>query len=115
MSEILEGDVGDEIGILKRKICDGGFIVSCEPVSDGLSFIGLSIGSNDRVLHLSLGDGAGPFLFETSDEVVVLVIHLNNNYKVYQIKLSIYMCSMPYHTRDMYLFISFYTTLDKWR
>ena len=90
LSEVFKGNVGDEFGIFERKICNGRFVLPFQPVSDGLSFIGVSIGSYHGLYHLSFGYGAGTLLLKGFNKVRAFAIHINNFYKVYQIKSVIY-------------------------
>ena len=83
LSDVFKGYVWDESGILQREICVGGFILSEEPMSDGLTFVGVSVRGDDGVVHLGLGDGTCPLLFKRFNEVVIFAIHLNIFYKVY--------------------------------
>jgi hypothetical protein len=53
LSEVFEGNVGDEFGILQRKICNGRLVLPLQPMSDGLSFVGLSIGGYHGLYNLS--------------------------------------------------------------
>lgn len=99
MGEAFEGQVRDKFGVFEGKVRDGGFVLSFEPVSDGLSFVGVSIGGDDGFVDHGFRNGTGPLLFEGLDKELVLAIHINNFYKVYQIKVKIYSCNMIYHTR----------------
>lgn len=75
LCQILEGDVWDQGGIFKRKIRVGRFTVGKEPMGDGFSLVSLSVRGDDRIVHLSFGDGAGPLLLEAFDEVMIFGVH----------------------------------------
>jgi hypothetical protein len=64
LSEVFEGMVGNECLVGEGKIGLGTFVAVFEPLSDGISFISMPIGSNDWVFYDSVTDGAGPFFLE---------------------------------------------------
>ncbi len=61
LSEVLEGNVGDEPLIFKREVGDRGLVFGLEPMGDLLPFIGMAICSDDGVVHFGFEDGAVPF------------------------------------------------------
>ncbi len=76
LSDVLEGQIGNERGIGEWEISDRRFILSLEPVGDGIAFVGMSVGSDDGVEDGWFGDGAGALLFEGFDEVMVFSVHI---------------------------------------
>lgn len=75
LSEVLESMVGDECLVGEGKISSGTFVAVFEPLSNGISFIGMPIGSNDWVFNDSVTDGTGPLFLEAQDEAVILWVH----------------------------------------
>jgi hypothetical protein len=49
LGDVLEGEIGDERGIGEWEIGDRRFILSLEPVGDGIAFVRMAVGSDDGV------------------------------------------------------------------
>ncbi len=76
LGDVLEGEIGDERGIGEWEIGDRRFILSLEPVGDGIAFVRMAVGSDDGVEDGWFGDGAGALLLKGFDEVVVFSVHI---------------------------------------
>lgn len=77
LSEILEGKVGNERLICEREIGDRTLAIVFKPMGNGISFVSMPIGSDDRLFHDSATNGTDPLFLEAGDEAVVLCVHMN--------------------------------------